>query len=89
MVTPLRAVLAAVDDGASTRQVIVTRTGLDPDVVDAAVGHLTRIGRISSPDLRTACPAGGCGGCTTACAADRLLGKAWAAGSHFGQRAQA
>jgi hypothetical protein len=60
---PLSAVLAAVDDGVTTRTAIADRTGLDPDVVDAAVDHLLRLGRVSSLSLKTACPDGGCHGC--------------------------
>ena len=60
---PLTQVLDAVTAGASTRPEIAARTGLAADVVDAAVEHLLRVGRISSPTLRTACPDGGCAGC--------------------------
>jgi hypothetical protein len=73
VVTPLRAVLGAVEDGVTTRKAIVIRTGLDPDVVDAAVEHLVRLGRVSSPELRTGCPIGGCGGCGTGCSSDSLM----------------
>lgn len=65
MTSPLRAVLDAVNAGANTRGEVVRRTGLDPDVADAAVDHLLRIGSIGSPSLKTACPTGGCAGCGT------------------------
>ena len=65
MTTPLRQVLDAVEAGATTRGTIAERTGLDPDVVDGAVDHLLRLGRIATPTLRTACPDGGCAGCGT------------------------
>lgn len=55
--------MGAVESGATTRDAIAARTGLDPDVVDGAVDHLLRLGRISTPTLRTACPEGGCAGC--------------------------
>jgi hypothetical protein len=61
--TPVSSVLAAVESGVTTRPEIATVTGLDPDVVDAAVELLLRLGRISTPTLRTACPDGGCAGC--------------------------
>lgn len=63
MTTPVRAVLDAVTEGANTRAEVARRTGLDPDVADAAVDHLLRIGAIGSPSLKTACPTGGCAGC--------------------------
>ena len=63
MTGPLTAVLSAVEGGATTRPAIAARTGLDPDVVDAAVEHLLRVGRIATPTLRTSCPDGGCHGC--------------------------
>ena len=53
----------AVESGATTRGAIAARTGLDPDVVDGAVDHLLRLGRIATPTLRTSCPEGGCAGC--------------------------
>jgi hypothetical protein len=62
---PLRQVLDAVEGGATTRAAIAARTGLDPDVVDGAVDHLLRLGRIATPSLRTSCPDGGCAGCGT------------------------
>ena len=65
MSRPLSVVLAAVEAGATTRGAIADRTGLDPDVVDGAVDHLLRLGRIATPTLRTACPDGGCAGCGT------------------------
>jgi len=65
MTSPLRQVLDAVEAGATTRGVVADRTGLDPDVVDGAVDHLLRLGRIATPTLRTACPDGGCAGCGT------------------------
>jgi hypothetical protein len=61
--SPLHAVLDAVNRGATTRPAIATRTGLDPDVVDGAVDHLLRIGRVTMPTLKTGCPDGGCSGC--------------------------
>lgn len=63
MTSPLSAVLSAVESGANTVGEIATRTGLRPDVVDAAVEHLRRLGRIGSVSLTSGCPDGGCTGC--------------------------
>lgn len=65
MTAPLSAVLATIEEGVTTRSAIADRTGLDPDVVDAAVDHLLRMGRVTSPSLKTSCPTGGCHGCGT------------------------
>lgn len=61
--SPLRAVLAAFDSGAGSRADLVRVTGLRADVVDAAVEHLLRMGRLSADPLTTGCPDGGCGTC--------------------------
>jgi hypothetical protein len=61
--SPLRAVLAELTAGAPTLEEVARRTGLDREIVSAAVAHLVRIGRVSSSTLATACPDGGCGGC--------------------------
>ena len=66
---PLRAVLAAFDDGAGTLEGVSRTTGLDPQVVEAAVEHLIRSGHLSAQRLSFGCPApggGGCGGCVRA-----------------------
>ncbi|MEJ2578107.1 MAG: hypothetical protein P8Z68_03310 [Kineosporiaceae bacterium] len=63
---PLRAVLAAVDDGAGTLAELARRTGLDRTVVDAAVHHLQRSGHLDATVLAAGCPTGGCGGCAAA-----------------------
>ena len=62
---PLRAVLAALQDGAPSLQAVCTRTALDRDVVEAAVDHLVRIGRVSAKELAIGCPGGGCGSCAS------------------------
>jgi hypothetical protein len=60
--SPLRSVLAAIDDGAGTVAAVRARTGLDPAVVDAAVDHLVRTRRLTV--LRTGTLCGGrCGDC--------------------------
>ncbi len=64
---PLRAVLAAVNSGAVTVADIALRTGLDRDVVAAAVQHLIRAGRIGTAALSSGCPASACAGCGLAC----------------------
>lgn len=74
---PLRAVLDAFEAGASSLAEVVERTGLDADVVSAAVGHLVRSGRLDAKELSMGCPSGGCGTCasgradgTAGCGAD-------------------
>lgn len=73
--SPLAAVLAAFSAGAVSTAEVRLRTGLDREVVDAAVEHLIRMGRLerSAVDLGCAregcdtCPAGGAGAtCGTA-----------------------
>jgi hypothetical protein len=61
--SPLRAVLAELEAGAPTLDEVARRTGLDRDVVGAAVDHLVRLGRVSSSTLSTSCPDDGCGAC--------------------------
>jgi hypothetical protein len=63
---PLVAVLNAFSQGASTRAAAGRISGLSDDVVDAAVDHLLRIGRLSELPLASGCPAAGCGGCPIA-----------------------
>jgi hypothetical protein len=60
--SPLRAVLAAIDGGARTVADVRVRTGLDTAVIDAAVDHLARAGRLTVVRMRTLC-AGRCGDC--------------------------
>ena len=62
---PLRAVLQAFDDGASTLHEVGVRTGLDPDVVRAAVDHLVRTGYLDARELAVGCPGGGCSSCAS------------------------
>lgn len=63
---PLRAVLTAVDGGAGTLAELSRRTGLDREMVSAAVEHLERAGQLTATVLAAGCPAGGCGSCATA-----------------------
>lgn len=65
MSSPLRSVLTAFEDGARSRTDVVTRTGLRRDVVDAAIDHLLRIGRLDARELTSGCPGGGCGSCAS------------------------
>lgn len=60
---PLRVVLDALGHGGHTRADLAHATGLSRDVVDAALEHLVRIGRVRAEDLGGACPSAGCGGC--------------------------
>ncbi len=46
MSSPLRSVLTAFEDGARSRTDVASRTGLRRDVVDAAIDHPLRIGRL-------------------------------------------
>ena len=63
---PLIAVLNAFSQGASTRDAARRMSGLPDDVVDAAVDHLVRTGRLALLPLASGCLAGGCGGCPIA-----------------------
>jgi hypothetical protein len=63
--SPLRSVLAALDDGARSRSEVCDRTGLRRDVVDAAIEHLLRMGRLDARELTSGCPDGGCGSCAS------------------------
>ena len=63
--TPLRAVLRAAQEGAGTTAEISRRTGLDRSVVDAAVGHLQRTGRLGVLSLPLA--ATDCTTCSSGC----------------------
>lgn len=62
--SPLRAVLTALTEGAPTVAAVRERTGLDPAVVDAAIDHLVRTGRVGVSRLATC--AGSCGSCPIA-----------------------
>ena len=66
--TPLKSVLAAFDAGAHSLDDVRRRTGLDRDVVDAAVAHLVRMGRLSAESISAGCPSGGCGSCASGAA---------------------
>ena len=65
MSSPLRAVLDAFEAGAPSRSAVARTTGLRPDVVDAAIAHLLRMGRLDAKELSTGCPTGGCGSCAS------------------------
>jgi hypothetical protein len=64
-VSPLASVLAAFERGATSLSDVAHTTGLDRDVVDAAVEHLVRMGRLHAGTLSTGCPTGGCGSCAS------------------------
>lgn len=64
-VSPLRAVLESFESGSATLTEVVQHTGLERDLVDAAVGHLVRTGRIVAGTLSSGCPASGCGSCAS------------------------
>ena len=63
--SPLRSVLTAFEDGARSRTDVCTTTGLRRDVVDAAIEHLLRMGRLDAKALTVGCPDGGCGSCAS------------------------
>lgn len=64
---PLTRVADAIAAGAGSRRVIVERTGLAADVVDATLEHLQRMGRLTVESLGSGCPTTtGCGGCPVA-----------------------
>jgi hypothetical protein len=65
MTSPLRSVLTAFQDGARSRTDVCTHTGLQRDVVDAAIEHLLRMGRLDARELTSGCPSGGCGSCAS------------------------
>jgi hypothetical protein len=65
MSSPLRSVLTAFEEGAASRSDVCARTGLRRDVVDAAIEHLLRLGRLDARRLSTGCPDGGCGSCAS------------------------
>lgn len=62
---PLTRVLEAFTTGVRSVDEVVTRTGLTRDVVDAAISHLIRAGRIEARELSIGCPDGGCGSCAS------------------------
>lgn len=62
---PLSAVLGAFEAGVRSVDEVVVGTGLSRDVVDAAIGHLVRAGRLESRELAIGCPDGGCGSCAS------------------------
>lgn len=63
---PLRQVLAAFEGGAASLAEVQRVTGLTPDVLDASVAHLVRLGRLEARELSLGCPSSGCGGCASA-----------------------
>jgi hypothetical protein len=62
---PLQAVLDAFTAGAASLDEVSRVTGLPRDLVDAAVDHLVRMGRVSAQELTVGCPDGGCGSCAS------------------------
>ena len=60
---PLSRVAAALERGADTRAGLAAHTGLDPELVDTAIDHLVRLGRLELEQLSGGCPTSGCGTC--------------------------
>lgn len=77
---PLHAVLDAVRSGAGTLDAVAARTGLSRDVVDGAVNHLVRVGRLSAETLSFGCPGSGCGSCVLGAAGGSACGTGEASG---------
>ncbi|MBW3086265.1 hypothetical protein KEM60_02477 [Austwickia sp. TVS 96-490-7B] len=63
---PLREVLTAVQEGASTLLEISARTGCDQDTVAAAIDLLTRHGHLRLGPSPRSCVTTGCSGCPSA-----------------------
>jgi hypothetical protein len=63
--SPLTAVMQAFEAGCGTLDEVARSASLDRDVVDAAVEHLVRLGRLNAGVLAVGCPDGGCGTCAT------------------------
>lgn len=61
--SPLAAVLAAFQDGAVSTAEVRLRTGLDEQVVAAAVDHLVRMGRLERAVVDLGCSSDQCGNC--------------------------
>ncbi|RRJ87227.1 hypothetical protein EG850_05265 [Gulosibacter macacae] len=70
---PMRRVLAAITDGATSRREIVDRTQLSAPLVDAIIDELLRLGRLGAEQLAGGCPTNGCGSCPMS-RADRSAG---------------
>lgn len=62
---PLTSVLESFRAGVHSIDEVVQRTGLRRDVVDAAIDHLVRAGRLEARELAIGCPTGGCGSCAS------------------------
>lgn len=62
---PLRAVLDAFEQGATSLGEVAERTGLRRDTVDLAVERLVALGRLDATTLASGCPSDGCGGCAS------------------------
>ncbi|MBK7723300.1 MAG: hypothetical protein IPI32_14045 [Austwickia sp.] len=61
--SPLAAVLAAFEDGAVSTAEVRLRTGLDEQVVAAALEHLIRMGRLQRAVVDLGCTDQGCESC--------------------------
>jgi hypothetical protein len=61
--SPVHAVLAELTAGTPTLDAVARRTGLDVELVEAVVGQLVRLGRVSSSEITLGCPASGCARC--------------------------
>lgn len=62
---PLSQVFHAIVEGAKSRVEIAEATHLDPEVVDASLDHLIRMGRLDTEQLSSGCPDEGCGTCSS------------------------
>lgn len=72
---PLRAVLAAIDDGALTANEIHRSTALPYETIRTVLEQLQRMGRLSAEQVAVGCPPSGCGTCSaTASCGPQLIG---------------
>lgn len=82
--SPLRAVLAAFESGCATLTEVAEHARLDRDLVDAAVDHLVRTGRLVAGTLSAGCPSAGCGGCASGTGGEPGCGAAAASSERSG-----
>ena len=60
---PLAAVLSEIDAGTGTVSLMARHTGLNPEVLQTALDHLIRTGKVDVEQMPFGCPPAGCGAC--------------------------
>jgi hypothetical protein len=60
-------VLAEIDRGAATLTEVARGTGLDRQVVEAALDRLVAAGYLDAQAMLMGCPPSGCGDCSSSC----------------------